>query len=65
MKCPYQTVTIHEPETFARWATEYITFGDCLQHECPFYYTKIHDQEVATHITGHCKRAESEDKDEQ
>ena len=59
MKCPYQTITIHEPETFGHYAQKRVSFGDCLRLECPFYYTYQH-MDTGRHITEHCKRAESE-----
>jgi hypothetical protein len=63
MKCPYQTVIIHAPETFDHYARESVTFSDCVKNECPFYYTKEHyKQDIMTHITEHCRRAESEEK---
>lgn len=66
MKCPYQTRVIHKPEytegyvkNFAEDITE---FGDCLRTECPFYYTT--EYKPARQITQHCRKAESEDKNE-
>ncbi len=52
MKCPYQTITINQPESFGIDAREVKTFGNCVEKECPFYYT-INSIE-------HCRRAESE-----
>lgn len=59
MKCPYQTKVIHKPEYtegyvkhFAEDTTE---FGDCIETECPFYYTTV--------VKELCRKAESEGKD--
>lgn len=62
MKCPYQTITIHDPETFGHSAQERVIFGECFKYECPFYFTKERMQEVATHIIGFCGKVESEIK---
>ena len=41
MKCPYQTIVIHEPQHTGMYATQYakdITkFAECIKDECPFY----------------------------
>ena len=43
MKCPYQTKTIHIPETknitgiTEQYAQDITSFCDCLKSECPFY----------------------------
>lgn len=62
MKCPYQTITVHVPESLGHYAQERVTFGDCFMNECPFYLTKEHKQAVATHIIGFCGKTESEIK---
>ena len=54
MKCPYQTITIHDPESFGHKAKEIKTFGECLKEECPFYHRVKQDARE------HCRKAESE-----
>ena len=58
MKCPYQTKVIHKTERtvgYARDFAEDITaFCECVESECPFYYTMEHCTK------GHCRRAERE-----
>lgn len=66
MKCPYQTRVIHKPEYtegYVRNFAEDITeFTDCVETECPFYYTT--EYKPARKITEHCRKVESEDKAE-
>ena len=56
MKCPYQTVVIHQPEytegDTTHFAKDTTIFGECVYRECPLY----------DKITLTCRRAESEDK---
>ena len=65
MKCPYQTKVIHKTERtvgYARDFAEDITaFCECVESECPFYYTTEH--KPTRHVKEHCRRAESEDKE--
>ena len=63
MKCPYQTVITHKPEStknYVKFYAQDITeFGECCKSECPFYYTT--EYKPARSITEHCRRAEGED----
>ncbi len=60
MRCPYQTKVIHKPEYTDRniqyFATDVTKFCECLESECPFYYTT--EYKPARKITEHCRRAE-------
>lgn len=66
MKCPYQTKTIHIPETknitgiTEQYAQDITSFCDCLKNECPFYYTT--EYKPARIIKEHCKRGNKEKK---
>lgn len=50
MKCPYQTKTIHIPETknitgiTEQYAQDITSFCDCLKSECPFYISFLHGE---------------------
>lgn len=61
MKCPYQTIIIHKPEStrnYVKYYAEDITeFGECYKSECPFYYTSWEHETVE-----HCRRAEGIEK---
>ena len=56
MKCPYRTVTVHQPERTVGYnkyyAREVVEFGDCYKYQCP-YYDGIHDE---------CKKIQMEEK---
>lgn len=56
MKCPYRTVTVHQPEYVQGYhkyyAKDIIEFGDCYGKECP-YYDWVH---------GECKKIQMEEK---
>ena len=66
MKCPYQTKVIHKPEdtegyikSFAEDITE---FCECVEEECPFYYTTDKRTPSYHKVIKHCRRAEGESK---
>lgn len=62
MKCPYQTIVSHKSvytEGYVKHFAEDITeFSECIKNKCPFYYTT--EYKPAMHIIEHCRRAESE-----
>ena len=60
MKCPYQTRVIHKPEftNGCAYAEDVTEFCDCVQSECPFYYTREYKHKSTRLTTGHCRRAE-------
>ena len=63
MKCPYQTIITHKPESaygYVRHFAQDITeFGDCVKTECPFYYTT--EYKSTRLVKEHCRKAESEE----
>lgn len=62
MICPYLKKIIHVPALVtsnklevSRYAEDVPQFRECVQQECPFYYTM-----GTVEVDEHCRRAESE-----
>ena len=56
-KCPYQTKVIHKPESTLTHAEDITEFCECIESECPFYYTIWAHKDIPQ-----CRRVESEGK---
>lgn len=64
MKCPYRTVTIHQPERVSNYTRYYakdiVEYADCYGKNCPFYDP---DEDQCVRVEKEKKTYESSESD--